>query len=318
MRIETDILIERRIENIQPVKRVLPEFELRKNFGVKHAQVEAGLNAFSFNDELIDYAKGLGGGLSVFDLIDFCALNNIKALDLTAYYLVGYPEVPSDKYLYEIKRYARKRNIVLCGTGVRNDFADPDPEKRVYFVKLIKNWIEAAQKMGIGLIRVFSGVPPRGYKEADRSKIISQIAGCLQECALHASKYGVILGIQHHADMLRTADETIELIEMIHSPWIGVILDTGNLMTEDPYEDMDKLMPYVVGWQLKESVYGWNLSLRTDLGKIMKIIRKHNYRGYLPVETLNTGDYKYDPYVGVPRFIDEVRQAIIKEFNNDY
>lgn len=46
----------------------------------------------------------------------------------------------------------------------------------------------------------------------------------------------------------------------------------------------------------------------------MQIIRKHNYRGYLPVETLNTGICKYDPYEQVPRFINEVRQAIASAF----
>lgn len=46
----------------------------------------------------------------------------------------------------------------------------------------------------------------------------------------------------------------------------------------------------------------------------MQIIRKHNYRGYLPVETLNTGMCKYDPYEQVPRFINEVRQAIASAF----
>lgn len=88
MRIETDTKIERRVENIQSLKEVLPRFDLRKNYKIEQAQVEVALNAFSFNDELIDYVKGLGDGLSVFDLIDFCALHDIKALDLTAYYLL--------------------------------------------------------------------------------------------------------------------------------------------------------------------------------------------------------------------------------------
>ena len=310
MRIETDTKIERRVENIQSLKEVLPRFDLRKNYKIEQAQVEVALNAFSFNDELIDYVKGVGDGLSVFDLIDFCALHDIKALDLTAYYFVGYPEVPDDEYLFEIKKYARKRNVCLSGTGVWNDFAISDPVKRAYFIQLVKNWIEAAAKMGIEVLRVFSGTPPEGYEESSRPMIIRQIVDCLKICALHAQKYGVILGVQHHADMLRTADETVELIEMVGSPWVGVILDTGNLMSEDPYEDMNKLMPYVVGWQLKESVFGWNLTEKIDLDKIMQIVLKHNYRGYLPVETLNTGTRKYNPYEIVPQFIAEVRQAI--------
>ena len=71
MRIETDAKIERRIENIPARKKIVPRFDLQKGYKVDQPQVEVGLNAFSFNDELIDYAKGLGGGLSVFDLIDF-------------------------------------------------------------------------------------------------------------------------------------------------------------------------------------------------------------------------------------------------------
>lgn len=310
MRIETDTKIERRIENIQSLKEVLPRFDLQKNYEIRQAQVDVALNAFSFNDELIDYAKGLGGGLSVFDLIDFCALRNIRALDLTAYYLIGYPKVPADDYLFEIKRYAHKRNIQLTGTGVWNDFATSDPIKRTYFIQLVKEWIEAVAKMGIKVLRVFSGVPPEGYKESSRPEVIRQIADCLKTCALHAQKHGVILGVQHHADMLKTADETIELIEMINSPWTGVILDTGNLISKDPYEDMDKLMPYIVGCQLKESAQGWNLAERIDLDKIMRIVRKHNYRGYLSVETLNTGISEYNPYETVTRFVAEVRQAI--------
>lgn len=314
MRIETDNKIERRIENIPVQKGILPRFDLQKRYKVEEPQVEVGLNAFSFNDELIDYARGLGGGLTVFDLIDFCALHNIRALDLTAYYLIGYPDVPSDEYLFEIKKYARKRNIYLSGTGVWNDFADPNPKKREYYIQLIKNWIEAASKMGVEVVRVFSGVPPVGYNEKDRPRVIGRIVECLKECAVHAGKFGVMLGLQHHADMLRTADETIEVIKMIDSPWVAVVLDTGNLMSEDPYTDMDKLMPYVISWQLKESVFGWNLSVKTDLKKIMQIIRKHNYRGYLPVETLNTGVCNYDPYERVPKFIDEVRHAISVAF----
>lgn len=316
MRLETDTKIERRVENIPARKKMIPKFDLRKNYKTEQAQVEVALNAFSFNDELIDYAKGLEEGLSVFDLIDFCALHHIGALDLTAYYLIGYPEVPSDEYLFEIKKYARKRHVYLSGTGVYNDFCHPDPEKRAYFIRLIKSWVVAAFKMGIGIVRVFSGIPPQGYKEEDRPLLLRQVAECLKECAAYAGQYGVMLGIQHHADILRTADETIELIKMVDSPWTGVILDTGNLMSDDPYEDMDKLMPYVIGWQLKESAYGWNMDEKIDLKRIMQIVRKHNYRGYLPVETLNTGRHPYNPYQSVPTFIEEVRKAINKEFTN--
>lgn len=286
-----------------------------KHFDISQAQVTVGLNAFSFNDELVDYVKGFGRGMTVFDLIDWCAMQRIQALDLTAYYLVGYPDVPPDNYLYEVKRYARKRGVILCGTGVKNDFADPDPARRQCYVQLTKNWIVAAQKMGVEMIRVFSGVPPKDYREEQRPEVVARIVECLRECAVTAEEHGVILGLQHHADMLRTADETIDMLRMIDSSWVGVVLDTGNFMTPDPYEDIDRIMPYVVNWQLKESAFGHNFDLKIDLRRIMKIIRKHSYRGFLPVETLNDPTRNYDPYTLVPAFIREIEAAIAEEFS---
>ena len=43
MRIETDTKIERRVENIQSLKEVLPRFDLRKNYKIEQAQVEVCL-----------------------------------------------------------------------------------------------------------------------------------------------------------------------------------------------------------------------------------------------------------------------------------
>lgn len=71
MRIETDTKIERRVENIQSLKEVLPRFDLRKNYKIEQAQVEVALNAFSFNDELIDYVKGLGTACQFLILLIF-------------------------------------------------------------------------------------------------------------------------------------------------------------------------------------------------------------------------------------------------------
>jgi hypothetical protein len=61
-----------------------------------------------------------------------------------------------------------------------------------------------------------------------------------------------------------------------------------------------------VTWQIKENIWIDGKETPTDLGKLFKIIKKSGYRGYLPIETLGEGD----PYVKIPRMIENVRSAI--------
>ena len=133
---------------------------------------------------------------------------HIKALDPTAYFFPTYPEVPSDEYLKKFKDRAAELGIVISGTGIRNNFASPDPKVRAEGVQLAKDWIVAASKMGAPIVRVFSGEIPKGYE--DRWK---EVAGwmieCYKECAAYGEKYGVKIGIQNHGDMLQTAEQCI-------------------------------------------------------------------------------------------------------------
>jgi sugar phosphate isomerase/epimerase len=113
--------------------------------------LKTSLNAFSFNTPLLD------GSMTVSDLLDFCAATGFEGVDITGYYFKGYPQVPSDEYLFQIKRKAFKLGLEISGTGVRNDFTISDKTKREQEVALVKNWIEAAAKIGAPVIRIFAG-----------------------------------------------------------------------------------------------------------------------------------------------------------------
>jgi hypothetical protein len=83
----------------------------------------------------------------------------------------------------------------------------------------------------------------------------------------------------------------------------------------DPYAEMEKAAPYAVNWQIKQSPLGPDAAAAnpTDLKRLLKIIRKSNYRGYLPIETLSpkgSTDETYDPYTVVPAFLKQLREAI--------
>ena len=97
------------------------------------------------------------------ELLETCAEIGFDGVDITAYYFPGYPNVPSDEYLYHIKRKAFRLGLDITGTGVRNDFTDPDKNKRAEHITLVKNWIDAAAKLGAPVIRIFAGTQnPKG------------------------------------------------------------------------------------------------------------------------------------------------------------
>jgi hypothetical protein len=53
---------------------------------------------------------------------------------------------------------------------------------------------------------------------------------------------------------------------------------------------MAKASPHAVNWQIKESLNYKGRNENMDLKKLFRIIRASPYRGYLPIETLGTGD----------------------------
>lgn len=303
------------MSNVFAQQEKIEKIENMQTFDTSVSHVKISLNAYSFNPVLDNYVKNKEGNkMTVFDLIDFCSLHNIPAVDITGYYFIGYPQVPGDAYVYAIKRYAHLKGVDISGTGVRNDFANPDPEARKKDVKLVKKWIDVASKLGAPVIRVFSGQVPEGY-ENNWQVPAGWVIACLKECADYGEKHGVIVGVQNHGDMLKTAKETIWMIEQVDSPWVGVIVDTGNFKVADPYEDIAKVMPYAVNFQLKESPFGNNSPVRMDLPRLMKIIRKSGYKGYLPIETLQMPGRDYDPFVLVPEFLKNVETAIRNEYD---
>ncbi len=259
-------------------------------------RVRIGLNAYTFNEPL------RAGTMTLDDVIDYCAVQGLDGLDATGYYFPGYPKVPDDAYLYRLKRRAFVNGVTITGTGVRNDFAVADAAARARDVQMVKDWIEAAAKLGATVVRIFSGlkVPDGGTFERTLEWMVPDIQACVE----HGRRHGVIVGLQNHHDFVKTAAETIRIVEAVNAEWFGVILDVGSLRTNDPYEEIERLLPYAVTWQLKENVWYGAKEVPTDIGRIRALVDRAGYRGFLPIETLGPGD----PKAKLARFLPEVRR----------
>src|SRR5215472_6134604 len=71
--------------------------EVKRRAGTK---IKLALNSYSFNRPL------MAGEMTLDDVIDYCAAHNIDGLDATGYYFPGYPKVPSDETIYNLKKKA--------------------------------------------------------------------------------------------------------------------------------------------------------------------------------------------------------------------
>jgi sugar phosphate isomerase/epimerase len=280
--------------------------------------LKTSLNAYSFNKMLNDAIRKRGPGITLDGVIDFAAKCKFDAFDPTGYFFPGYPKVPADSYVDSLKKHAADLGIALSGTGVRNNFTTANKDVRATGVSHIKEWVEVAARLGVTVIRVFADTQMRAQtwqtvsNGASRADVLDWIAAALRECADHGKKFGVKIGVQNHGDFLQTGAQLLELVKVVGSEWCGPIVDTGYFKTPDPYVDIALVAPHAVNWQIKQSVFGEESEVPTDMIRLLKIVRKSGYQGYLPIETLSPQGKPYDPFAVVPAFLAELRQAIAK------
>lgn len=278
--------------------------------------LKVALNAYSFSKLLNDFNRGRGPGMSLIELLHFCAKHNFDGLDPTGYFFPGYPELPPDAYVNDFKRRAFELGIGISGTGVRNNFTTSDNAVREEAVRHIKQWVEVAAKLGAPVLRVFADTQMKATSWQDvakgysRDQVQAWIVDAVSECAEHGKRCGVIIGVQNHGDFLRTADDLLALIKAVNSDWCGAIVDTGYFKTADPYRDIAAAAPYAVNWQVKERPFGPENAVPTDVVRLIRVIRDSGYRGYVPIETLSYNNPDYDPLAVVPAFLKQVRDAI--------
>src|SRR5690242_19001091 len=105
------------------------------------------------------------------------------------------------------------------------------------------------------------------------------------------------MGLENHWGLGRTAKGVLRVVDTVKSPWLQVTLDTGNFL-EDMYEQLE---------MQATTYYGGGLwyTLAIDYDRIVKILRKHCYRGYISLEF----EGKEDPRTGVPRSLATLRKA---------
>ena len=90
------------------------------------------------------------------------------------------------------------------------------------------------------------------------------------------------------------------------SEWFGVNLDTGNFHSADVYGELEKCAPYAVTCQVKAEISQAGKREDSDYPRIVALMRKANYHGYLTLEY----ESAEEPLTAIPKHLESIRKAI--------
>ncbi len=222
--------------------------------------------------------------------------------------------------LQRIKQRAFRNGLSLCGLSTHQSFVSPDAEKRQENIDHTIRCIELAYAMGIPTIRVNTGrwgtsgnfdelmankgMEPRleGYTDDDG---FAWVKDGFEKCLATAERCGVVMGLENHWGLGRTAQGVLRVLKEVDSPWLRATLDTGNFL-ENQYEQYEQLAPEAVFVQAKTYFGGgtW-YTLDVDYAKVAEVLRKVDYRGYISLEF----EGKEAHETAIPKSLAMLRQA---------
>ncbi len=248
--------------------------------------------------------------------IDFAAEMGFDGVDILHVQM----EREDNAYLQSLKRRAFVNGLDLCCLSTHQGFLSPDKDKRQKEIKKTIHQIELAYKLGIPIIRVNTGrwgttkkfdtlmanrgiePPLPGYTEEDGFPWVIE---SLEKCLPTAEKCGVTLGLENHWGLARTPEGLLRIYKAVNSPWLQVLLDTGNFL-ENPYDKLEQIAPHAVLVQAK-TYFGGGLwyTLDLDYQRIAAILRKNNYKGYISLEFEGKQDFR----TAVPKSLRLLRKA---------
>ena len=250
-------------------------------------------------------------------VIDEAARNGVEGIDILHRQMEG----EDNAYLQKLKRHAFVNGIAFTCLSIHQSFVSPDKEFLRKEIEHTKNCIRLAAKMGIPALRLNSGrwgtiksfdelmknrgVEPilPGYTEDDGFK---WCIDSIQQCLPTAEENGVLLALENHWGLCSTPEGQLRIKKAIESPWLGIMMDTGNFL-EEPYSKLEMLAPHTNFVQAK-TYYGggeW-YSLDLNYPRIFNLLNKVNYRGYVSLEF----EGKEDPFIAVPKSIEMLRLAM--------
>ena len=216
------------------------------------------------------------------------------------------------------KKYLNEMNIIAKDNGVKSllimcdnegNLGDPNNEKRNKAVENHFKWADAAKFLGCHSIRVNA----RSDKNLSSSEQLNLAADGLNKLVDYCSRIEINTIVENHGGLSSNGKWLSELMKKVAHPNLGTLPDFGNFLIEndnwyDRYLGVEELMPYAKAVSAKSHEFNSNGDeVRTDYKRMMQIVLKSGYSGYVGIEY--EGD-KHSEYEGIQLTKDLLNKII--------
>lgn len=153
----------------------------------------------------------------------------------------GSPLDLDEKRCAEIRAYAEKQGLEICGCAANNNFASIVPEHIENELLMVREQIRVTKQLGAKVLRVFAcwrGIVKRDgvatyeipsqyhtYYGALDYELRLSIVNSLKEAAKWAEEAGVVLALQNHHPIIDEYTDMLDIVKWVDSPWVKCCLD---------------------------------------------------------------------------------------------
>ncbi len=221
----------------------------------------------------------------------------VVGVDMTAYYLKS----TDPAYLVGLRHLAFKHGVPFSGAACGTEMCLADSAKRAAATAEVKKWVDVTEWLGASHLRVFGGTLPAG---ATNDQGVRWVAEVMKPGADYSGAKGITLGIESHGGITSRAENILEILRLVDSPYAGCNLDITHFK-EDDYRQIEMCVPYATHAHIRDH---FDSGEAIDFDRVWQMFVKGKYNGYMSAEY----EGKEDCLTGVPKLVEKIKAACRK------
>jgi L-ribulose-5-phosphate 3-epimerase len=255
------------------------------------ARLFSGCCALSFEKLL------MSGRMTMEQFIGKAVEYGIDGVDMTTYYLKStHPD-----YLYSLRHLAFKSGVHFSGAAAGTQMSESDHAKRASAIAEIKRWVDVTESLGAADLRVFCYLVTPGSADVQNMQYVVET---MKPACDYAAQKGITVGIENHGGVTSKAENVLEILRRVDSPYAGCNLDITHF-EEDKYAQMGMLVPYATHTHIRER---FDRGQPIDLDRVWNMFAQSEYKGYMPAQYAGAED----PLTAVPALLTRIKELCWK------
>lgn len=216
------------------------------------------------------------------------------------------------EYLRELKKRADDRGVrmLLIMIDGEGHLGDSNLRKRTQAVENHFQWVEAARFLGCHSIRV-NAASDGSYEDQ-----MFRAADGLRALTEFGDQFGINVIVENHGGLSSSGEWLSAVIRKVDHQRCGTLPDFGNFKLSDSseydrYKGVAELMPFAKAVSAKSHEFDERgEETKTDYHKMMKIVIRAGYHGYLGIEYEGSKHSEPDGIKLTKKLLEKVREEL--------